>query len=241
MNATRTGLAFLLTSVAAACSAGSPAAGPAVIGPAGDAAAPDPASDGGGACAVSTAGAAATGTITGDGPYGRLTSVAGVYGLLQNGPSGWWLWIVYTDYANACGYVRANEDEAGGSGISIYLQSTGADPGVDAAANLALQPGTYTITKGVADTGTSHFLLITRPTRPNGACGQEEAGNEVHQAYDGTFTLTSITPALSGSFDLAVTTPLDVSNTMHVRGTFSEVSDCTPPRSRPGVCCSSGS
>jgi hypothetical protein len=194
--------------------------------------------DAGSACVIPVTGAKGTGTLYGDAPYASLSPIQSVYGLVNYPGYPYGLFsvaLVYTDYADSCGYSLVNSQKAGGTGVTFYIQSTIPDPGVDASAIFV--PGTYSITNGVSDGGNYQLLIEAMPSLPNGPC-VGDAGVDLQYSSNGSFTFASVSPTLSGSFDITVQDPLSGANVRHVTGTFQDVANCWGG-GMPGQCCGS--
>jgi hypothetical protein len=194
-----------------------------------------PAADAGTTCTVSTEGAGATGTLSGPAPY-ALSSVASLFGFYTPFTSGGGaVGIVYADYPYSCGYEKIGASKAGGGAVTLFLQTTALDPNVDASSPAAvapLGPGTYRTTNGLGNDGTYGLFLGGRAADAVDMCGSTSP----EQWATGTITLTSVSPALAGSFDVTLTDPLTGANPHHVAGTFANASNCETVEST-GACC----
>jgi hypothetical protein len=111
---------------------------------------------------------------------------------------------VLASVANVCSLLQQRAAKANVSGLSLLIQNVGVD-----AAPAAIAPGAYSITHGAPAKDTNGNMLVVSATS---------------DASAGTINIDSVSPNVSGSFDL--TFP----NGDHLSGSFaSEVCDAPGP------------
>jgi hypothetical protein len=127
---------------------------------------------------------------------------------------------VLASVANVCSLLQQRAAKANVSGLSLLIQNVGVD-----AAPAAIAPGAYSITHGAPAKDTNgNMLVVSASYNALDASCRPTYGSTTSDASAGTINIDSVSPNVSGSFDL--TFP----NGDHLSGSFaSEVCDAPGP------------
>ena len=175
----------------------------------------------GGPCVVPSTGAAGTGSFTATGLFAQAAPAREVFAEMI---STTFLRISFEDYESSCGYNIAELQKFGASGIHVEIVSQNADAATPFGVGVYSTTGPYLIAASFDVPGTL-------------TCGEGMYSGQLMTAAAGSVTITSLSPTVTGSFDLEIQDTFEPTATGftqdHLTGTFASARSATRTRRAP--------